>query len=131
MMPASMTGPEFRRLVSHSTGLEIPVIAAKGLVFSGWLPSKEDLQALQRGEPLWLVQRGEYIPEMHMIVGKKEAVVPFEIGKQAAAMLTPEVQRAAKIEVMAAKTAPWILFGFKIVAALAAAVLLALAWRAL
>jgi hypothetical protein len=103
MKPLVMTGAEVRTLMSNTTGLNIPVIAARGLVFSGWMPSPEDLKQLAAGEPLWLVQRGQHIPEMHMIVGRKEAVIPAPIKTEAAQMRSPEVQRRAKVEMLTRK----------------------------
>lgn len=31
---------------------------------------------MKNGEPLWLVQKGGYIPDMTMVVGHKSSVVP-------------------------------------------------------
>ena len=98
MKPATISGKDVRFLTSPSTGIKIPVIAARGNVFSAWVPSPEDLDALKKGEPLWLVQRGDYIPEMHMVVGRRDTVVPVEFSLEAQKMLSPEVQHAARVE---------------------------------
>lgn len=108
MKPYVLVGPEVRTLISNTTGLEIPVIAARGLVFSAWTPEPEDIKRLAAGEPLWLVQRGEAIPEMHMVVGRKDAVVPEPVKNEAAAMRSPAVQREAAIEIATRKYAPMV-----------------------
>lgn len=76
VVPARMVGREVRTIVSPTTGIEIPVIAAKGMVFSCWTPSKEELVKINSGLPVWLIQRGPSIPEMTMLVGDRSEVIP-------------------------------------------------------
>lgn len=111
MKPMLMSGPDVRYLESKTTGLQIPVVASRGLVFSPWVPSKEDIIAFEKGEPLWLVQRGDAIPEMHMIVGKRHEVVPPEIKREAIKVKDPLIQREIKIELAARKWGPLVGWG--------------------
>jgi hypothetical protein len=68
---------------SVETGTDMTVIAAKGLVFSAWAPSPEELELLSGGHPLWLIQRGPFIPEMTLRVGSQENVVPHDMMRAA------------------------------------------------
>lgn len=79
MIPARLLGKNVRTLVNSATGLSIPVIASRGMVFSAWTPSKEELSLLQDGKPVWLIQRGAHIPEMVMSVGEEQFVVPKDV----------------------------------------------------
>ena len=106
MGPLTMVGRDVRYLVSGNTGLKIPVISARGLVFSAWVPTPEDLELFKRGQPLWLVQRGEAIPEMHMIVGNKDQVIPAEIRRDSFDATAPTVTRQAEIEVLVERWGP-------------------------
>ena len=66
-------------MVAASTGTKIPVITARGLVFSAWTPSPEELKQMQEGVPLWLIQKATFIPEMTMVVGERRMVVPHSL----------------------------------------------------
>lgn len=79
MTPATLIGRGVRTIESAQTGIRIPVISAKGLVFSAWQPSPEELQDLLRGSYVWLVQRGPMIPEMTMQVGQEQDVIPGDV----------------------------------------------------
>jgi len=79
MTPATLIGRGVRTIESTKTGIRIPVISAKGLVFSAWQPSPEELQDLLRGSYVWLVQRGPLIPEMTMQVGQEQDVIPSDV----------------------------------------------------
>ena len=83
MIPAELKGPAVRTITSTVTGVAIPVISARGLVFSAWTPSPEELAAMAAGSPVWLVQRGPYIPDMTMRVGKEFDIIPHDLMKSA------------------------------------------------
>ena len=70
-------------MASSHSGVQIPCIAARGLVFSAWTPSPEELAAINGGSPVWLVQRGPYIPDMAMRVGSELEVIPHDLVKHA------------------------------------------------
>lgn len=53
------------------------------MVFSAWQPSKEEIVALQAGAMVWLMQRGAFIPEMALQVGRQEDVVPVDVLREA------------------------------------------------
>ena len=93
MNPANIVGPGVRHMISQSTGMKIPTIAARGLVFTPWQPSPEEIQALEAGAFLWLVQRGTYIPEMSMMVGMQADVVPRDLQLEALEDVSPDRQR--------------------------------------
>lgn len=78
-----MDGSEVRTLKNTNTGEELAVIAARGLVFSSWRFSPEELVAVRSGDPVWVVIRGEIVPEFHLQVGRRNEVVPPEIIKRA------------------------------------------------
>ena len=79
----ALKGMDVRHLVSASTGLDIPVIAAKGMVFSAWEPSPEDIEKFKMGHPLWLIQKGIAVPEMTMLVATRNEVVPASYTREA------------------------------------------------
>ncbi len=96
MIPVRLDGAEVRTLKNNTTGDQLSVIAARGMVFSSWRFSAEELAAVARGKPVWLVIRGELIPEITMTVGDRNEVVPPEIIKRAqrqdAILKTPEAE---------------------------------------
>ena len=87
MLPVKLEGSEVRKL--SGAGMELAVITSRGLCFSAWSPSAEDLSAMGRGEPLWLVQKGSAIPAQHMVVGVKSAVIPPDMREEAVKTNTP------------------------------------------
>lgn len=83
MIAVKLTGSEVRTLQNKTTGAELNVIASRGMVFSSWRPSPEEAVQLQSGKPVWVVIRGEIVPEFHLQVGDRNEVVPPEIIKRA------------------------------------------------
>jgi len=83
MVSVALNGAEVRTLKNHTTGAELNVIAARGMVFSSWRPSPEEAVMLQSGKPVWVIIRGEIVPEFHLQVGDRNEVVPPEIIKRA------------------------------------------------
>lgn len=83
MISVALNGSEVRTLKNHTTGAELAVIASRGMVFSSWRFSPEELVAVQSGKPVWVVIRGEAIPEFHLQVGDRNEVVPPEIIRRA------------------------------------------------
>lgn len=83
MISVALNGAEVRTLKNLTTGNTLNVIAARGMVFSSWRPSPEELTALISGKPVWCVIRGEIVPEFHLQVGDRNEVVPPEIIKRA------------------------------------------------
>lgn len=79
MTPATLIGKNVQKLGPSTTGMVIPAIASRGLVFTAWTPSPEETEQIKRGKLVWLIQRGGYIPEMTMIVGDESNVVPVDI----------------------------------------------------
>ena len=67
-------------------------------MFSSWTPSKEELELLNGGAPVWLIQKGNYIPEMTMMAGTRDMVVP-----PITALETLNDQENEKIAVLARK----------------------------
>lgn len=83
MIAVPLNGAEVRTLKNLTTGNELNVIAARGMVFSSWRPTREEMTALTSGKPVWVVIRGEMVPEFHLQVGDRNEVVPPEIIKRA------------------------------------------------
>lgn len=83
MRPVELNGAEVRTLQNHTTGDKLAVIAARGMVFSSWRFSPEELIAVRAGKPVWVIIRGEIVPEFHLAVGDRTEVVPPEIIKRA------------------------------------------------
>lgn len=83
MLPVELNGAEVRTLQNHTTGSRLHVIAARGMVFSSWRFSPEELAAVKLGKPVWVVIRGEIVPEFHLQAGDRNEVVPPEIIKRA------------------------------------------------
>ena len=79
MTPATLIGKNVQKLGPSTTGMVIPAIASRGLVFTAWTPSPEETEQIKRGKLVWLIQKGGYIPEMTMIVGDESNVVPTDI----------------------------------------------------
>lgn len=79
MEPIALAGKTVRNLISPSTGTKIPVISSRGLVFSCWRPSNEELVLLAEGKPLWVAMRGSYIPEFSIIVGTQDTIIPRDV----------------------------------------------------
>lgn len=100
MLPVALNGAEVRTLKNNTTGDSLHVIASRGLVFSSWRFSPEELIAVKAGKPVWLIIRGELVPEMTMTVGDRNEVVPPEIIKRAqkqdAILKGPEVAAMVK-----------------------------------
>jgi hypothetical protein len=82
VIPARLLGKNCQELTNTVTGEKIPVIASKGLVFSCWQFSPEEQKLVADGKPVWLVQRGEYIPDMVLSVGDEASVVPASVRKE-------------------------------------------------
>jgi hypothetical protein len=98
MIPANLSGREVQYMTSTSTGTKIPTIVSRGMVFTPWEASPEDLKLLQNGHFLWLVQRGDSIPDMHMVVGPYDQVVPTDMRLEAIRSVAPEtVEFSVKI----------------------------------
>ncbi len=89
MEPAILRGPGVQVMLTPETKNEVHVISARGLVWSCWNPSPEDIVKLAAGEPLWLIQRGPFIPEMSMRVGKQEDTIPVNFMRAAAKQALP------------------------------------------
>lgn len=83
MNAVALDGSEVRHLRNETTGDQLAVIAARGLVFSAWRPSPEEQLMLQAGKPVWVVMRGSIVPEFLLTVGDRNQVVPPEIIKRA------------------------------------------------
>src|ERR1035437_10132259 len=83
MLSVALNGAEVRTLTNPSTGMPLHVIAARGMVFSSWRPSPEEKAALMADKPVWVIMRGEYVPEFILSVGDRNQVVPPEIIRQA------------------------------------------------
>lgn len=94
MLPAAIDGSETRILKNQTTGSDLHVIASRGLVFSCWRPVGDELARMNAGEPIWVVIRGELVPEFNLTVGHRRTVVPPEIirlaRKQQAVLNSPE-----------------------------------------
>jgi hypothetical protein len=84
MVSIELNGAEVRRLESPDTGRSLAVIAANGMVFSAWRPSPEELVAMTQGRSVWVVIRGELVPEFHLTVGDRAQVIPPEVIRKAA-----------------------------------------------
>lgn len=112
MLPIELKGTDVRFLVSSTTGLKVPVIAARGLVFSAWAPSPEELKQLNEGVPVWLVQRGVAVPEMTMIVAERRQVIPTDLAKEAQnTKLDEKVQMLARENDKLDRMAYWVSLG--------------------
>lgn len=92
MNPVTLTGKGVRTLESTESGIRIPCFSAKGLVFTAWQPTPEELRELLKGSLIWIVQRGPYIPEMTVRVGEERDVIPGNLRLNAA---TEEPQERA------------------------------------
>lgn len=119
MIPAELKGPAVRNITSTITGVVIPVISARGLVFSAWTPSPEELAALAKGSPLWLVQRGPYIPDMTLRVGAEFDVIPHDLMRDAVAEATGEDPHEKAVASFKDRKRADIILGYKIMAVLA------------
>jgi hypothetical protein len=84
MNPYAIAGSEVKELVSKETGRTVHVVASRGMVFSPWKPSPEEVDELVKGRPVWVVLRGVNIPEFTVIVGEKNVVIPPDIRHAAA-----------------------------------------------
>lgn len=104
MIAARLFGPGVQRLTSGETGIPFDAIAARGLVFTCWTPSPEELELLKSGLPVWLIQRGPFIPDMSMRVGKQEEVIPHNL--IAAAVSQASGQDPHEVAVAALKVKP-------------------------
>ena len=83
MISATLRGPGVQQMNSLETGMAMDAIYSRGLVFTAWTPSREELDSLLRGEPVWLIQRGPFIPEMSLKVGSQEDVIPAPLMRDA------------------------------------------------
>lgn len=96
MLPVELQGSEVRTLENRTTGGLLSVIAARGLVFSCWRFTADELRGIQEGKPVWVVIRGESIPEYNLTVGNRGEVVPAEVIRKArqteAVLHSPEVE---------------------------------------
>lgn len=90
MNPATLVGPAVRKLTSATTGLKIPCISAKGLVFTAWVPSPEEVEDMVKGHPVWVVMRGPYIPELMVRVGEEKEVIPVDVKTRAIQEALPD-----------------------------------------
>jgi hypothetical protein len=79
VISSRLVGKNVHELVSPHSGVKVSVLVGNGMVFSSWLPSPEELELLNKGKAVWLVQRGNHIPEMTMAVGDEDFVVPREV----------------------------------------------------
>jgi hypothetical protein len=79
MNPATLVGKGVRQLYSSESGIKIPCLSAKGLVFTAWIPSPEELEDIAKGQAIWLIQHGPYIPPMTMRVGDEKDVIPHDV----------------------------------------------------
>jgi hypothetical protein len=89
MIPALLVGPDVRTLKSQATGVNIPCITAKGLVFMAFDPTPEEKELLRMGLPVWVVARGPFIPELTLRVGERKEVIPFDLQRAAIAENVP------------------------------------------
>jgi hypothetical protein len=76
MLSVKIDGSETRVLTNPKTGSMLNVITADGMVYSCWKFSKEELELVSSGLPVWVVMHGELIPEFYLTVGSRESVVP-------------------------------------------------------
>ncbi len=83
MNAVKLNGSEVRLLKNETTGDDLHVIAARGMVFSSWRPSPEEKQMLMNDKPVWVIMRGQLVPEFILAVGDRNQVVPPEIIKRA------------------------------------------------
>ena len=83
MRSVELNGAEVRTLQNQTTGDKLHVIAARGMIFSSWRPSPEEKALLQMDKPVWVVMRGNMVPEFLLTVGDRNQVVPPEIIKRA------------------------------------------------
>jgi hypothetical protein len=83
MNAVQLVGSEVRHLRNETTGDSLAVIAARGMIFSAWSASPEEKQALAAGKSVWVVMRGNMVPEFLLTVGDRNQVVPPEIIKRA------------------------------------------------
>jgi hypothetical protein len=77
--PARLVGKNVQNLVNSATGQAIPAIVSRGLVFTCWEPSEEERKDILIGKPLWVIQRGSFIPEMVLQIGDQNMVVPNDV----------------------------------------------------
>ena len=78
-MPYAIAGAGVRSLVSQDTGRTVQVLQARGLVFSAWRASPEELAELNKGRHVWVVIKGPSVPEFQLVVGPRETVVPPDL----------------------------------------------------
>jgi hypothetical protein len=83
MLPVHLDGSEVSTLENTSTGIRLSVIASRGMCFSAWRMTPEEQRDAAAGKPVWVVIRGEIIPEYHLAVGNRRDVVPPEIIRRA------------------------------------------------
>ncbi len=135
MISVALNGAEVRTLKNNTTGMELNVIAARGMIFSSWRPSREEMLALNAGKPVWVVIRGELVPEFTLAVGDRNEVVPPEIIRRAQrqdaiikseegqAAITQDNRKRALVEVIA-----WLYLAGSVAAVVGGALII---WRLL
>lgn len=83
MIPCQLFGPEVRHLTSNLSGVSVPCISAKNMVFMAWSPTPEEKKALLEDSPIWVAARGPFIPEMTLRVGSQAEVIPYDLQQAA------------------------------------------------
>lgn len=79
MIPCPIDGSETRVLKNPITGADLHVIAARGLVFTAWRFTAEEMRQVNEGAPVWVVLHGEVLPVFNLTVGRRNEVVPPEV----------------------------------------------------
>jgi hypothetical protein len=74
--PVPLMGEDVQILKGMPVYNELRVIHARGCTFSAWVPSDEDLAALNEGKPLWVVITGWQIPTFSLVAGDRSELVP-------------------------------------------------------
>jgi len=102
MIPCTIDGSETRILKNPITGADLHVIAARGLVFTAWRFTAEELRQVNAGAPVWVVLHGEVLPVFNLTVGRRNEVVPPEIIRIArrneAILNSPEAETLAVVK---------------------------------
>lgn len=79
MNSVPLIGKNVYTLGPTAAGVKLHAISSRGMTFIPFEFSREELDAAIKGKPLWAVFRGTHIPEMILVVGDKEMVVPHNV----------------------------------------------------
>ena len=92
MEPIRLVGRNVLELTAPSTGNKIPMIASRGLCFSPWVPSAEEIELLKSGKTIWAIFHGNRIPEFQLIVGDQEMIIPSDVRREMIAGDDPDIR---------------------------------------